>query len=136
MAIKFSRQINALASIRAFARRLRDDSRGATLVEYSILIGLLSAGVIGLVMQVGGKLVDPWDSLANIEPGDIEPGAGGNSGPPSPGGDFSLPPPGGDTGPDTVISPLKKTSFTGFHATAKHIAAKAVLPSSETMRTI
>ena len=32
--------------------------------------------------------------------------------------------------------PLKKASLTGFHATAKHIAAKAVSPSSETMRTI
>ena len=35
-----------------------------------------------------------------------------------------------------LISPLKKASLTGFHATAKHIAAKAVSPSSETMRTI
>ena len=33
-------------------------------------------------------------------------------------------------------SPLKKASLTGFHATAKHIAAKAVSPFSETMRTI
>ena len=33
-------------------------------------------------------------------------------------------------------SPLKKASLAGFHATAKHIAAKAVSPSSETMRTI
>ena len=33
-------------------------------------------------------------------------------------------------------SPLKKASLTWFHATAKHIAAKAVSPSSETMRTI
>ena len=36
----------------------------------------------------------------------------------------------------TYNSPLKKASLTGFHATAKHIAAKAVSPSSETMRTI
>ena len=36
----------------------------------------------------------------------------------------------------TLTSPLKKASLTGFHATAKHIAAKAVSPSSETMRTI
>ena len=35
-----------------------------------------------------------------------------------------------------VNSPLKKASLTGFHATAKHIAAKAVSLSSETMRTI
>ena len=37
---------------------------------------------------------------------------------------------------DRFNSPLKKASLTGFHATAKHIAAKAVSPSSETMRTI
>ena len=46
-----------------------------------------------------------------------------------------------DTGPFVPAafwpnSPLKKASLTGFHATAKHIAAKAVSPSSETMRTI
>ena len=39
-------------------------------------------------------------------------------------------------GVGTDDSPLKKASLTGFHATAKHIAAKAVSPSSETMRTI
>ncbi len=39
-------------------------------------------------------------------------------------------------GTATYNSPLKKASLTGFHATAKHIAAKAVSPSSETMRTI
>ena len=38
--------------------------------------------------------------------------------------------------PGYLNSPLKKASLTGFHATAKHIAAKAVSPSSETMRTI
>ena len=38
--------------------------------------------------------------------------------------------------PSSASSPLKKASLTGFHATAKHIVAKAVSPSSETMRTI
>ena len=37
---------------------------------------------------------------------------------------------------DGLNSPLKKALLTGFHSTAKHIAAKAVSPSSETMRTI
>ena len=34
-------------------------------------------------------------------------------------------------GAESLNSPLKKASLTGFHATAKHIAAKAVSPSSE-----
>ena len=38
-------------------------------------------------------------------------------------------------GPDPS-SPLKKASLTGFQPTVKHIAAKAVSPSSEVMRTI
>ena len=42
----------------------------------------------------------------------------------------------GETATISFNSPLKKASLTGFHATAKHIAAKAVSPSSETMRTI
>ena len=33
-------------------------------------------------------------------------------------------------------SPLKKAPLIGFHSTARHNAAKAVLPSSETMGTI
>jgi hypothetical protein len=37
---------------------------------------------------------------------------------------------------EALNSPLKKASLTGFHRTTKHIAAKAVSPSSETMRTI
>ena len=35
-----------------------------------------------------------------------------------------------------LSSPLKKAPLTGFHPTAKHTAAKAISPSSETMRTI
>ena len=35
-----------------------------------------------------------------------------------------------------LTSPLKKASLTGFQPTVKHIAAKAVSPSSEVMRTI
>ncbi len=42
---------------------------------------------------------------------------------------------GGDPPPD-LSSPLIKAPFAGFHPMAKHIAAKAVSPSSETMRTI
>ena len=36
----------------------------------------------------------------------------------------------------TLSSPLKKAPLIGFHATSKPIAAKALSPSSETMRTI
>ncbi len=43
---------------------------------------------------------------------------------------------GGSDREGAVNSLLKKAPLTGVHPTAKHIATKAVLPSSETMRTI
>ncbi len=49
---------------------------------------------------------------------------------------FARPLPGGLAFELRPISPLKKAPLAGFHSTAKHIAAKAVLPSFETMRTI
>ncbi len=43
--------------------RLRKDEDGATLIEYSILIGLLTVAVIALVLAVGGWISDKWTTL-------------------------------------------------------------------------
>lgn len=43
--------------------RLRKDEDGATLIEYSILIGLLTVAVIALVLAVGGWISEKWSSL-------------------------------------------------------------------------
>jgi len=48
---------------RGFARVLSRDERGATLVEYTILVGLLAATVILTITFVGGWVSDKWDSL-------------------------------------------------------------------------
>lgn len=48
---------------RGFARALSRDERGATLVEYTILVGLLAATVILTITFVGGWVSDKWDSL-------------------------------------------------------------------------
>jgi len=45
------------------ARALSRDERGATLVEYTILVGLLAATVILTILFVGGWVSDKWDSL-------------------------------------------------------------------------
>ncbi len=45
------------------ARVLARDERGATLVEYTILVGLLAATVILAIRFVGGWVSDKWDSL-------------------------------------------------------------------------
>ena len=36
---------------------------GASLIEYSILIGLISAAVIGVVLTVGTFVTESWDTL-------------------------------------------------------------------------
>ncbi len=48
---------------RGFARVLSRDERGATLVEYTILVGLLAATLIVAIRFVGGWVEDKWDSL-------------------------------------------------------------------------
>ena len=48
---------------RRFARALSRDERGATLVEYTILVGLLAATLILAIRFVGGWVEDKWNSL-------------------------------------------------------------------------
>ncbi len=44
---------HARAKLAGIVREIRDDSRGAAMVEYSVLIGLITALVIALVFGVG-----------------------------------------------------------------------------------
>jgi pilus assembly protein Flp/PilA len=46
-----------------FLRAIARDERGASLVEYSVLIGLVAAATIGLVSTAGGKTLSAWSSL-------------------------------------------------------------------------
>lgn len=43
--------------------RLFRDERGASMVEYSLLIGLITAATIGLIVAVGGKVTNAWTVL-------------------------------------------------------------------------
>ena len=44
-------------------KQLGRDEEGASLVEYSILIGLITAAVITLIVAVGGKVTNAWTAL-------------------------------------------------------------------------
>ena len=46
---------------------LRDES-GASLVEYTLLIGLITIAVITAVITVGGKIGGLWSKLASLYP--------------------------------------------------------------------
>lgn len=43
--------------------RVRKDEKGATMVEYSILIGLITAAVIAAIVFVGGWVGTQWSDL-------------------------------------------------------------------------
>jgi len=51
------------------ARHFRNDESGAAMVEYSILIGVITAAVISSIIFVGGYVDDAWALLeTNLTP--------------------------------------------------------------------
>ncbi len=42
---------------------LRRDEAGATMIEYSILIGIITAAIIGIIVLVGGWVGTQWNAL-------------------------------------------------------------------------
>ncbi len=51
-------------NISNLAVRFAKDECGASLLEYSILIGLITAGVVGLVTGAGNWVNTKWQALA------------------------------------------------------------------------
>jgi pilus assembly protein Flp/PilA len=52
------------ANISNLVTRFIQDEDGAALLEYSILIGLITAGVIGFVTGAGAWVTSKWQALA------------------------------------------------------------------------
>ena len=52
-----------LHSIKATAIRLWNDERGASLLEYSVLVGLITVGVVGTVGLVSAWTGTRWTTL-------------------------------------------------------------------------
>ena len=50
--------------LKSLALRLRKDERGASLVEYSILIGIITVGAISAIGVVGGYVNTQWTTLS------------------------------------------------------------------------
>lgn len=42
---------------------LRKDTEGATIIEYSLLIGLITVLAVGTIVAMGGWVFDQWDAL-------------------------------------------------------------------------
>jgi len=52
-----------LNGMKKFALRLRKDESGAAMIEYSVLIGLITAVTIAMVIAVGGWVNGEWTAL-------------------------------------------------------------------------
>ena len=52
-----------MSKLKAVAGRFLRDESGASLVEYSILIGLITVATVGLIILVGGKVTAAWTAL-------------------------------------------------------------------------
>ena len=54
-----------MKKLMTMTRQFRDDETGAAMVEYSILIGLISAAAIAPIVLVGGYVSTSWNTLTN-----------------------------------------------------------------------
>lgn len=55
--------VKASTSLANFRDRLSRDDSGASLVEYSVLIGLITVATIAMIILVGGKVLAAWTAL-------------------------------------------------------------------------
>jgi len=54
-----------LHCIKRTAARLWRDEGGASLLEYSVLVGLITAAVVGTIFAVAGWTGNQWNTLFN-----------------------------------------------------------------------
>jgi pilus assembly protein Flp/PilA len=52
-----------MTRLKGLFTRLRKDDKGATMIEYSILIGLITAVVITFIVGMGGFVSGAWSAL-------------------------------------------------------------------------
>ncbi len=58
-----------MSIIKSVSARLHRDDRGATMVEYSVLIALITIGTIALISTVGGTITTNWSTLSTTMSG-------------------------------------------------------------------
>jgi pilus assembly protein Flp/PilA len=57
-----------MTKLRALFARVRKDENGATLIEYSVLIGLLTVATIATILLVGTWVQGQWAALDTALP--------------------------------------------------------------------
>ncbi|TGP48360.1 Flp family type IVb pilin [Mesorhizobium sp. M2D.F.Ca.ET.223.01.1.1] len=69
-----------MKKLMTMARQFRDDENGAAMVEYSILIGIITAAVITFIIAVGVYVTNAWSTLCTNLSTDAVNGVGMNCG--------------------------------------------------------
>lgn len=54
-----------MKKLMTMARQFRDEENGAAMVEYSILIGIITAATITFIVGVGWYVTDAWSTLCS-----------------------------------------------------------------------
>ena len=67
--------ITALVTLVSFAQDRLKQEKGATAVEYGLMVGLIAVVIIGIVATLGGQLNELFTTVSN-ELGGAEAGAG------------------------------------------------------------
>ncbi|MDG4874242.1 Flp family type IVb pilin [Mesorhizobium sp. WSM4935] len=52
-----------MKKLMTMARQFRDDENGAAMVEYTILLGIITVAVIATIILVGNWVVGRWTTL-------------------------------------------------------------------------
>ncbi|WP_192360108.1 Flp family type IVb pilin [Mesorhizobium mediterraneum] len=52
-----------MKKLMTMTRQFRDDENGAAMVEYTILLGIITVAVIATIILVGGWISGQWTSL-------------------------------------------------------------------------
>lgn len=60
-----------LAKIKNSVKAFASDESGVTLLEYSLLLGIITVGAVGLILGAGGWVTAQWNDLS----GDLSTGA-------------------------------------------------------------
>jgi len=54
-----------MRAVTKFVKALGSDESGASLIEYTVLLGILLVAVIGTIALVGGWISNQWTALSN-----------------------------------------------------------------------
>ena len=60
-----------MSAIRKMLRKLRVDKRGATAIEYGLIVALIAVACIAGMSSLGGGSTGMWGRLSNIVEGNM-----------------------------------------------------------------